>query len=54
VVAPDPREDRGSRFIGMKELCVAEGLRLFDQNDRVKVTPKDGRGAAMWGAGLTR
>ena len=29
VVAPDPREDRGAGFIGMKELSIAEGLRFL-------------------------
>jgi hypothetical protein len=54
VVAPDPRKDRGSGFIGMKELCIAGGVTVFDQHNRVKVNLKDGRWASMWGAGLTR
>ena len=29
VVAADPCKDSGSGFIGMKELCVAEGLRFL-------------------------
>ena len=29
VVAPDPRKDSGFGFIGMKELCIAEGLRFL-------------------------
>jgi hypothetical protein len=35
-------------------VVYCRGVRVFDQNDRVKVNLKDGRWAPMRGAGLKR
>jgi hypothetical protein len=50
------RSAQGSRvwFYRDKGVVYCRGVTVFDQNDRVKVNLKDGRGAPMWGAGLKR